>query len=333
MQDHHQTARHLLPHETSEDIVAKIANFIPIANDSILRDSLKEAIGRPKKGVTSITIEAEAFIEKVHKAYNRRLAEMGRLYPLFNIFESSFRSFLAHTLDNLHGSKHWWKPAYDIEILRSDPHHHSDPGISHIGAFRISLDLSNAVHDFARSIAMSKEARVLVDQGGGTMDLIQFTKLNDLERLISADWIRIKEAFVVVPPFGVATFIDQFEKVRHARNKIFHHRDISEKATIVTIAEDLLDLIGVHLKTLYEDAAHVAVSPYQFMRQSASSHHCALSITRYSFTVTAHFGEKAAEVSSEGTCSGDAIVRYLHSLKASRVGDLHQLQSKLLTTI
>lgn len=121
--------------------------------------------------------------------------------------------------------------------------------------------------------------------------------------------------------------------LRHARNKTFHHRDISEKAAIVTITEDLLDLIGMHLKTLYEDAAHVAVSPYQFLRQSASSHHYALSITRYSFTVTAYFGEKAAEVSSEGTCSGDAIARYLHSLKASRVGDLHQLQSKLLTTV
>lgn len=87
------------------------------------------------------------------------------------------------------------------------------------------------------------------------------------------------------------------------------------------------------MKSLYEDAAHVAVSPYQFVRKFASSHHHALSITRYSFSVTAHFGEKAAEVSSEGTCSGDAIVRYLHSLKASRVGDLHQLQSKLLTKI
>ncbi|TQX82146.1 MULTISPECIES: hypothetical protein [Rhizobium] len=331
MQDHHQTARRLLPQGTSEDIVEKIAKFIPIANDSILRDSLKEAIGRPKKGVTAITIEVGAFIDKVHKAYNRRLAEMGRLYPLFNIFESSFRSFLAHTMDEVHGSSYWWKPAYDIEILRSDPHHHSDPGISHIGTLRISLDLSNAVHDFARSIAMSKEARILVDEGGGTMDLIQFTKLNDLERLIGADWIRIKDSFAVAPSFGVTTFLNQFEKVRHARNKIFHHRDISEKAAIVTIAEELLDLIGVHLKSLYEDAAHVAVSPYHFVQDTASSYHYALSITRYSFTVTAHFGEKAAEVRSEGTCSGDAIVRYLHSLKAARIGDLHQLQSKLLT--
>lgn len=326
MTDYIEIAKTLLPADAPETVVNRIAAFVPIASDSILRDSLKEAIGKKDKSGSHPALAAPNFIEKLHKGYNRRFAEMGRLFPIFSIFEGAYRSFVARSLCELFNTDFWWSQAYEIERLRSHPDHHSDPCISQVGEIAVSADLANAIHDFARSIAINKDVRDLVEAGAGTMELIQFTKLSDLERLVVADWMRLKERFVISPPFGSATFAAQFAKVRAARNTIFHHRDIKQKAAIVSAAEELLNLIGVHLKTLFEDATHVAVSPNQFAMPARLDHHHNLQVERLNFSVTAHFGDKETTAMCEGTCTGDAFVRYLHSLKASRVGDLNSLK-------
>ena len=122
-----------------------------------------------------------------------------------------------------------------------------------------------------------------------------------------------------------------YAKVRQARNTVFHHRDVNQKTSIISSAEELFELIGVHLKSLYEDATHVAVSPYEFKNQTPAKHHYCLTITKLSFNVTAHFGDKETVVKFDGTCSGEAIVRYINSLKASNVGNLQKLDSRLWT--
>lgn len=335
MVDYFAITRALLPANPPADVVSKLANFIPIANHSLMLDSLRDAIAasrllKTKKGEPPVW--PDNFIERVHKAYNRRIAEMSRLYPLFNLFESSYRSFVAQAFDEFYKSDRWWKQAYDIEVLRSDPHHHSDPCITAIGNAQLSLDVVNAVHDFARSIATNKDARSLVDNGAGTRQVVEYTKLNDLESLLVADWANIKGAFATNCPFGVANFKEKFATIRGARNTVFHHRDVRHKADLFSLAEELLDLVGVHLKTAYDDAALFAVSPNKYAQLERSAHHRYLEIERKGFTVTARFGEKETTAECDGTCSGEALVRYIGSQKASKLVDLHSLHVATLKT-
>lgn len=333
MVDYLAMTRGLLPANPPQDVVSKIANFIPIANHSLMMDSLRDAIGASRLNKVRKGEQPkwpDNFIERVHKAYNRRIAEMSRLYPLFNLFESSYRSFVVQAFDGLYNSDRWWKEAYDIEVLRSDPHHHSDPCIAAIGTKQLSLDVINAVHDFSRSIATNKEARALVANGAATRDVVEYTKLSDLENLLVADWANIKGAFAVDSAFGAANFKEKFSIVRGARNTVFHHRDVPDKADLFSLAEELLDLVGVHLKTAYDDAALFSVSPNKYSKSERADHHRYLQIDRKGFTVTARFGEKETKTECDGTCSGEALVRYIGSQKASRLVDLQWLHVEVL---
>lgn len=329
MADFAALAKDLLPKNAPSEIVNQLANFIPIANHSLLSDSLREVLGAAgnKKGKSAPDLPKN-FLERLHKAYNRRIAEMSRLYPLFHIVESSYRSFVARAFDEAYGTKHWWKEAFHIEELRSDPRHHSDPCIAEISGRKLSADVSDAVHDFSKSIVANKDARALVAKGMGTQEVIEFTKLSDLENLLVSDWSNIKGAFRVQPN-GMANFREKFGKVRAARNRIFHHRDVSNKIEIFAAAEEVLNLIGVHLKTSYDDCTHLAISPNKYSYPARSDHHFHLPIRRQEFSVTAHFGEQSTTSASDGTCTGEALIRYVNSLKASKLTDLHSLQVQI----
>lgn len=293
--------------------VQALSRFIPIANDDILQKSLKELTGAVKRGVPA------DFVSRLHRVYNRKVSELSRFYPALHVFETSYRSFICYAMADIYGTDDWWRD-FHSHVLSLDTRHRTERP-TQINARDISANVGEAVFDFVNGLKNDIEASKIID-GASTMQMMQFCYLRHLEQFITSDWLAFKDKFIPGKILTSTNFKEMFTSVRNARNSVFHHREIANRPRLISHLLALLDAIGVHLPSAYEDVLHHAGHSLKF-EQDREPHHLGLLPTR----TTYRLGDEAeATTELKGTCESEVIVNFLFSQKSTRIASLNSMK-------
>ncbi|KHA63108.1 hypothetical protein [Sphingomonas sp. Ant20] len=172
--------------------------------------------------------------------YDRLVASIGQLFPVFFAFESAFRSYAAARLSLIYGSEDWWHGVRDAVA--------SGAPVSTI----TDLNGRSAIPEVVMVVSRILSASPQRDRLATTYDLIEEATVGQVERLIERHWTDMATPFSDTAALGVPTsavFVALFSRVRRARNDAYHHRLVPNAHAAVSAAEQLLDLLDIHLGT------------------------------------------------------------------------------------
>ena len=202
--------------------------------------------------------------------YERKLAEQARLFPIFFILETAYRAFVAARLEAVYGTDNWWVPVRD--------------GI----AAGLDVRFLTAINGRSMSKSTIRTIEHLMRKAGsvecGTFrtgyDVVAAGSMAHVGQLLGQHWSAMLGPMNPghrARHHGRLTsgeFTQLFDKVRNARNTIYHHRSLSGQARVVEIAEELLELLDIDLGSAFEriDAARLGLRPLAFRTPRDPSH-------------------------------------------------------------
>lgn len=188
--------------------------------------------------------------------YDRIAASITQLFPVFFVFESAWRSYVAAGLDAVYGSGDWWHVLRDLVAQGADT-----SAIASLGGRPVSAELVRTVVHALGGVAGG------CGRLASTYEFVEEASLGHLEKLIQGHWSALGAGLNQGTALGPPTwgrFESTFRRVRRARNDAYHHRVVADRATVVAAAEQLLDLLDVHLGTRVASISGVALPPLQF---------------------------------------------------------------------
>jgi hypothetical protein len=195
--------------------------------------------------------------------YERIAGSMSQLFPVFFIFESAWRSYVAVALKAIYGSDDWWHGVRDAVAGGSD----TSP-ITVLGGRQASTELVRTVTHVLTGV-----------RGCGgletTYELVEESSLGHLGKLIEGHWGSIAAGLNGATPAGPPTwsrFEPLWRRVRQARNDAYHHRVVSDRTKVVAAAEQLLDLLDVHLGSRWSGVTGVTLNPPAFALPMQARH-------------------------------------------------------------
>jgi hypothetical protein len=222
------------------------------SNLDVMSAALKQALatatsaGRPPRDVRLAVLGQ----------YERIAASIAQLFPVFFVFESAWRSFVAAALLRIYESETWFHQVRDA-VARGD----ATSTISAFGPRPASAELIRTL------------THLLQATGGRcgtiatTYDLIEDASLGHLGKLIEGHWGDLVPGLGSETALGrptLSAFSPRFTRVRRARNDAYHHRVVSDRSAVVAAAEQLLDLLDVHLGTRCDGMRGAAIPPLSF---------------------------------------------------------------------
>lgn len=187
--------------------------------------------------------------------YDRLVASVGQLFPVFFAFESAWRSYASARLSLIYGSEHWWHGVRDA--LASNRH------LSTVARLNGRTAIPEVVTVVSRILNASPQRDRLMT----SYDLIEEATIGQVEKLIERHWSDMASPFSSTTSLGnptSAAFLALFSRVRKARNQAYHHRLVPNASAAVSAAEDLLDLLDVHLGTRVAPIAAAQLPPLSF---------------------------------------------------------------------
>jgi hypothetical protein len=171
--------------------------------------------------------------------YERMAASIAQLFPVFFVFESAWRSFVAAGLSEIYGNDEWWHGVRDAVERGADT-----SGVTAFSGRPASAELVRTVTHVLDGIGGR------IGRLSTTYELVQEASLGHLSKLIEGHWRDIASGMngrAALGPLTWGKFEPLFRRVRRARNDAYHHRVISDRADVVAAAESLLDLLDIHL--------------------------------------------------------------------------------------
>jgi hypothetical protein len=187
--------------------------------------------------------------------YQRITASIGQLFPVFFLFESAWRSYVAMRLSLVYGGETWWHDIRDAVAQGADPSR-----VTLLGG-------KPAKPEVVTITSRILSAAPLPGDLSTTYDLIAEAGLGQVGRLIERHWMDMSMPFSSTAALGLPTlekFESLFAKVRNARNDAYHHRVVSERMGVVQAAEQLLDLLNIHLGDRVKGINDVQLQPLTF---------------------------------------------------------------------
>lgn len=192
--------------------------------------------------------------------YRRKLAEQARLFPVFFLFETAFRSYSVARLESIYQTDEWWRPIHTALSVGTDVRK-----IKSLNGVNVSRATIRTVE------------HILTGPGGGGLrqvasgyDLVASGTMAHVGQFIDQHWGHMVAALNPKHksrPQGRLTsqeFTGLFNRVRNARNDLFHHRSVSGQGRVIEIIEELLDLLDIHLGDTYRKIAASNVMPLGF---------------------------------------------------------------------
>lgn len=165
--------------------------------------------------------------------YNRKVAQHAQLFPIFHSFETAMRSTVAVALERHYSHARWWRAIYeqvrqaknpkDVKVIGCQP-------ITRHVAFRIGQIIRDLDHDD------------IIEPLQNGYEFLHCCHLHHIRQLIEEHWSVFS---LELAPMTSADFVSKFERIRRARNDVYHHKSISGMADVVNAAEDILDRLGV----------------------------------------------------------------------------------------
>lgn len=185
--------------------------------------------------------KATSWRPAIFKVYNRKVAEHAQLFCIFHSFETAFRSTVAVLLERHYQHPRWWRKIYD-ETKNGNP----ATSVRHIAAARISRDAAYAIGQIIRDIDEAHRGTV-----EGLTNGYQFLECCDLKhiaKLIDQHWFLFAPTFTKgSEQLSRADFHAKFNRIRSARNDVYHHKSVARTTGIVETTEEMLDYLNFSL--------------------------------------------------------------------------------------
>jgi hypothetical protein len=209
---------------------------------------------------------AEAFVQRTKRAapdsrqavlhnYDVAAAAIAQMYPVFFVFESAWRTYVATRLDVIYGGRDWWHGVRDLVAQGADT-----SCVATLGTLPARPSVVRLLTQILSMIPRPSDLET-------TFELTEQATLKGLEGLIDHHWTDMSQPFTDTMSLGRTTstqFLSLFKRVRDARNDAFHQRVVANRADVVKAAEQLVDLLNVHMGDRVAAIAGAKVAPLQF---------------------------------------------------------------------
>jgi hypothetical protein len=84
-------------------------------------------------------------------------------------------------------------------------------------------------------------------------EFVECADLSHIGQLIVEHWDVFQDSFKrASPPYTTADFIAKFDRVRNARNDVYHHKSVARMSDVVGTAEELLDHLDFCLSFVFQ---------------------------------------------------------------------------------
>ncbi len=249
------------------------------ANGDFLTSALKELRGvarsvakaKARAEAAGTKCEAAALIPKIIRTYYRKLGEQSKLFPALSLFEAAYRTHLSAWMEHHYGTPQWWGDIY-AHIKRGG----KSSDFSDINGVSVTAGTPRVIENMLRGIDGQGLHGTLIPTLSDGRKMLERSKLSDIEELIREQWVQFKTS---IPdrlhhgaPLDLEVFMGMFRRVRDARNLCSHHREVKDRAGILSNIEQLVDLVNVHLEMALAAVHTAAVRPYPFQVLAVEKH-------------------------------------------------------------
>lgn len=253
-------------------LVARFQRDLHFNPDSIQVDGFKRGLMKVHQGLmehaltevagarTMLSRPASSGRAIVLAVYGRKVAEQGKLFPVFHTFESAFRSTLARWMHAHYRVARWWQDVYVAISQGKDA-----TTVKQISGVALSGGAARAIAGMIKRIDGDDLSRSVMPSLSTGDEVLREAVLFDVGNLILSHWTHFQPRFSFVPSHPRLTradFENTFKKVREARNDVYHHKSVSHRPDIVAAAEFLLDFIDVHLGAALDVSDPPGVKPF-----------------------------------------------------------------------
>lgn len=187
--------------------------------------------------------------------YERAAAAIAQLFPVFFVFESAWRTYVATRLNLIYGGESWWHGVRDLLAQKGDV-----TGVANLGTRPARGEVVRTLAHIIGGVQRPSDLTT-------TFELLEIATLRHLEDLIDRHWSDMAHPFSETQALGRPTsdqFGKLFARVRKARNDAYHHRVVSGREDVVSAAEQLVDLLNIHMGDRLAGIAAVQPAPLKF---------------------------------------------------------------------
>lgn len=258
--------------KTIEESLAALVAALPAAPDQAVIDRWRADLTVVSSGLLSGAIQEFAgavlvrpekanvpdIREEIYRIYNRKVAEHAQMFPMFHTLETAFRANLASELETHYGIQAWWEPV--LKAMMSSAR--DLKAIRRIGVIDVKPDIP---------YRMSKIVQVMLDKKIGVpafktgVDFVEACDFAHLIHLVEDHWSLFAGKFHfkgrAVPRQTAVAFL---ERIRLARNAVYHHQSFEGAPGVYDAADVLLQCLGVRLAKIHPAiaGAHCKPPPY-----------------------------------------------------------------------
>ncbi|HXW48602.1 MAG TPA: hypothetical protein VEK31_04080 [Xanthobacteraceae bacterium] len=195
----------------------------------------------------------------IFQIYNRKVAEHAQLFPIFHTFETAFRSTVAVTLEDHYHHARWWRGIYNQ--LRNG---NSATSITQIGGVPIPSHAAHRIGQIMMAIDGDQWQRNIVSGLKNGYQFVEWCDLGHIRQLIEEHWRVFSPRFAQPKRLTLADFKAKFDRVREARNDVYHHKAVARLANVVATAEELLDYLNCSIDFVYHKITAATPTAPQF---------------------------------------------------------------------
>lgn len=243
-------ANHLHFTPTPADI-ASFERDLAVVSPSLMKASLIElGLGKSSKPAG-----AGQWRDAIYGIYNRKVAEHAQLFPMFHCFETAFRSRVAVSLEELYQIPKWWMPISNVLRAGGDV-----AAVTFIGVVNpLSADRRRAIKLLVEELTRQSVDVTLFQDG---YELLEHSTMGQTKRLLESHWPAFRDFFTrngqsVAPDVIFA----KFERVRAARNAVYHHMSFSGMTDAYETAAELLGYINFPLPKIHKTIDQTTCAP------------------------------------------------------------------------
>jgi hypothetical protein len=200
----------------------------------------------------------------IFTVYNRKVAEHAQLFPVFHSFENALRSTVAVALEQHYGHPRWWRGIFE-ELRRGG----RAKNISQVGGTSITRHAAFRIGAIILEIEGKNFPNGPINGMSNGYEFMHDCHLSHIRQLIEEHWSIFSARFA---PLTLADFTAKFERVREARNAVYHHRSLSGMSGAVDAAEELLDRLNFSLQFVYKKITECQAAPLSFLIPTDKRH-------------------------------------------------------------
>jgi hypothetical protein len=200
----------------------------------------------------------------IFQVYYRKVAEHARLFPIFHSFETAFRSTLAVAFENHYGHPRWWRAVYETVRNGKNP-----KTVTQVGSVKMTKETAFII---GKVIDAQSDIATIGTFNNG-YEFLECCTLSHMRRLIEEHWGVFSPRFSRANPrYTLADFTAKFDRVRNARNDVYHHKSVAGMSDVVTTAEELLDHLDFCMTFVYSKITDSSAVAPTFSIQPGARH-------------------------------------------------------------